>query len=111
MPNLQLLDTKFSDKFREWWWTYKFEIIFNKNRIIAVTITDHYQQKHPEITNELILELLNKLNSWKLEPLKYSGQKKVYKWEITYQEKRYRLFFWFKIDTTNHLWIRNCYPI
>ncbi|CAG8577390.1 1606_t:CDS:2 [Paraglomus occultum] len=54
----------FSKEDNEWQWTYEIKIIFNKNHIIAITITDHYQ-KHPgreQITNELILELLKKLN-------------------------------------------------
>jgi len=111
MPKFKLLNTQFSEKYQEWRWDYELKIIFNKSKIIVVTITDHYRKEHPEITNELILELLKKLDSWKLEPTKYSNQKKVYRWEITYQKKRYRLIFWFKNGTTDHLWIRNCYPI
>lgn len=102
MPKLFKLEKKeFSDKFQEWQWTYEclFEIIFNKKIIIKVTITDHYQQEHPEITNELILELLTKLKG-DLEPMEYKGNRKPYV-----------LFFWFKDGTNDHLWIRNCHRI
>jgi len=65
MPKLfKLIDKYFSKEDNEWWWIYEFKIIFNKNQIIAIIITDHYQ-KQPgweQITNELILELLEKLN-------------------------------------------------
>jgi hypothetical protein len=51
----------------------EFKITFNKSRIIAITITDHWQKRPGRkwITKELILELLEKLNGWRLEPTKY----------------------------------------
>ena len=107
----KLIEKKFIEE--EWRWTYELKIIFNKRKIAFITITDHYQQKlsREKITNELILELLTKLDGWRLEPIKYQGERKVYKWEIPCQEKKYRLIFWFKDKETSHLWIRNCYPI
>ncbi|CAI2161899.1 5551_t:CDS:2 [Funneliformis geosporum] len=50
-----------------------------KSKIIAITITDHYQQKlgREWITNELVLEILEKLNGWRLEPTKYHGKRKT----------------------------------
>jgi len=64
MPKLfKLIDQYFSKEDNEWRWTYEFKIIFNKNQIIAIIITDHYQKQpgREQITNELILELLEKL--------------------------------------------------
>jgi hypothetical protein len=61
--------------------------------MVAITITDHYLKSgHDEqgITKELILELLERLNGWRLEPTKYQGKRKVYKWEISQQSQRYR---------------------
>ncbi|CAG8555400.1 10485_t:CDS:2 [Paraglomus brasilianum] len=54
----------FSKEDNEWQWTYELKIIFNKNHIIAITITEHYQKQpgREGITNELILELLEELN-------------------------------------------------
>lgn len=113
MPKpLKLIGKEFSEKDQEWQWTYELNIIFNEKSIMAATITDY--QKNPGremINNELILKLLEKINGENLKPLKYSGFLKPYKWEITYQGKPYRLYFWFKDGTTNHLWIRNCHRI
>ncbi|MCE8163676.1 MAG: hypothetical protein I3273_06810 [Candidatus Moeniiplasma glomeromycotorum] len=114
MPKpFKLIDKYFSKKDNEWQWTYELALVFNKNKIIATTITDHYQKKlgREWITNELILEILEKLNGGRLEPTKYQGKRKVFKWEITYDNQRYRFWFWFKDGTTNHLWIRNCHPL
>jgi len=62
------------------------------------------------ITKELIVKLLKKLNNRRLRPTKYPKHK-VFKWETTYQNKLYRLIFWFKKQTTNHLWLRNIHLI
>jgi len=82
MPKpFKLIDKYFSKEDNEWQWTYELKIIFNKNHIIAITITEHYQKQpgREGITNELILELLEELNGWRLEPTKYRGKRKVYK--------------------------------
>ena len=47
------------------------------------------------ITNELILELLAKINGGNLKPMKYEGNREPYEWEVFYQDKPYVLFFWF----------------
>ena len=112
MPQFKFIKEKIIE--RELIWTYRCLIIFtfNKKNIEQVTITGHYQFKHGEIiNNELILKLLEKLNGWKLEPIKYHNNRQIFKWEITLQEKRYRLIFWFKDNETSRLWIRNCYQI
>ena len=115
MPKpFKLITEIFSEKDNEWQWTYELKITFNYQSIIAVTITDHYRKKKGRewITNELILEIMEKrFDNKKSEPIDYPGEKKVFKWETTYQGKRYRFFFWFKINTTNHLWIKNCHPL
>ena len=45
---------------------------------MKITITDHYQQEHPDITNELILELLVKLKGEILESMEYDGGREPY---------------------------------
>jgi hypothetical protein len=93
-------------------WTYKSLIIFNRKKIKEATITDHYELAHKEKVNKgLIMELLHKMNGENLKPLDYSGVRKVYKWEVNYRDHWYRLIFWFKDNSSDHLWIRNCYPI
>jgi hypothetical protein len=63
MPEpFKLIDKKFVDG--EWRWTYRTKVNFRNQLIIATTITDHYLENHPEITNELILKILaEKLNN------------------------------------------------
>jgi len=96
-------------------WTYTLAITFNYLPIIYITITDYYQQKpgREKITNELILEIIEKkLDKEKLESRSdYVGSRQIFRWEPVYQGKKYRLIFWFKDKETSHLWIRNCYPI
>ena len=102
-------------KEEEWRWTYKLKIIFNEKQINEATITDHYQKKHSDVvTNELILEILaEKLNNKWIDPLSesYLWERDIFHFETSYRNQSYRLIFWFKKDTSDHLWIRNCYPI
>jgi len=110
-----LIKEEFSQEYNENWWTYaiNFEFIFNKQIINYITITDYIwkdKKGREMITKELILELLSKINGEILEPMEYEGDRNPYEWEITCQ-KPYRLFFWFKDGTNNHLWIRNCHRI
>ena len=118
MPkSFQLIEEKFSEKDKEWQWTYKLAFTFNYQLITNITITDHWQKKpgREMITNELICEILEKkLNQQKVNPMPDSyllWKKDIFSWRTTYQGKNYRLFFWFKNGTTNHLWIKNIHPI
>jgi len=110
----KLIDKKFSEKDNEWQWIYSclFAFTFKKWTITEITITDHYQQEHSKITNELILNLLKEKihGRRKMKPRTRHGTRDIYVRErISYNNKRYRLIFWFKDGTTNHLWIRNCH--
>ncbi|MDR1670780.1 MAG: hypothetical protein LBR43_03620 [Spiroplasmataceae bacterium] len=93
-------------------WTKELKIVFNGKKISFLTITDHYQKDHGKVVNnELIIRLVKKLNNKRLRPYKFINGRKPYKWETVCQHQPYRLIFWFKDNTANHLWIRNCYPI
>ncbi|WNE41110.1 MAG: hypothetical protein mread185_000707 [Mycoplasmataceae bacterium] len=92
-------------------WEYDCHLNFNGQKITKLTITDHWQAKHPEISIDLIVKLVNKLDGKEAELTNYQGERKVFKWRTFYQNNAYRIIFWFKDSTTNHLWIRNCYPI
>jgi len=109
----KFIEEKFSEKDKEWQWTYQclLTIIFNQVEISRITITDHYQQEHSDISNELILKLLTKLNGENLKSMKYEGKRKPYEWEVIHDEKFYILFFWFNDYNPNGLWIRNCHRI
>jgi len=117
MPELfKLVKKEFSKVDKEWQWTYLWlgKFSFNGKVITQITITDHYQEKHKDIiTNELILNILwTRLNHQEMKPFKKIGIRDIYIWDwASYQGKNYHLTFWFKDRTTNHLWIRNCYPI
>ena len=77
---------------------HDYYLIFNEQKIVKVTITDHYQQKSGRemITHEIILSLLKKLDGRTMEP----EPKKKPHWrdifvrnKIPYQNKKYRLVF------------------
>ena len=113
----KLTKKKFSKTDNEWQWTYScsFDFTFKKWTINEVTITDHPWQKkgRQKITPELILTILKeKVNGRnRMKPRKRYGIRDIYVSERTfYDGKKYRLIFWFKDNTDNHLWIRNCYP-
>ena len=117
MPELFRLDNKeFSKIDNEWQWTYLFLFNFTfKRRIIEkITITDHtWKKKGREwMTRELILDIFKeKINGMKrMRPDKKCGNRDIYvRQRISYDNKKYKLVFWFKDGTTNHLWIRNCH--
>jgi len=92
-------------------WEFDCELFFNGNVINQFTITDHFQISHSEIKIETIVKIVNKLNNEEIESLNYVGNREVFSWKVFYQGKNYRLIFWFKDQTTDHLWIRNCYRI
>ena len=92
-------------------WEYNCDLVFHGQQINKFTITDHFQENHPELSIELIANLVKKLDKKEAELTNYQGKRKVFKWRTVYQNKNYRLIFWFKDNETNHLWIRNCYPI
>ena len=116
--SFKLIKQVYSEQFQEWQWTYQYlsTLSFKGQTIHWITITDYYQIKHKKITKELILNIfqakINGLKKVKPVPNSYlKWGKDIFYLEVGYQEKRYRLIFWFKRDTIDHLWVRNCYPI
>jgi len=95
-------------------WEYDCQLILNERKVVKVTITDHVWKKsgRKKITPELILDLVKIFDGRDIEP----EPKKNPTWRdvfvhnrISYQGKKYRLIFWFKNGTTDHLWVRNCH--
>ncbi len=75
---------EFSEVDKEWHWTYCWlsEFIFNGKPIIKITITDHYQLKHSEITNQLILNIFcQKLNGQEMKSFKKHDKREVFVWD------------------------------
>lgn len=117
MPELfKLVEEKYSEIDKEFQWTYSClsTFTFKKRTIRWITITDHYRQEHSDVmTDELILAIMNfELNGrQRMKPVKRCGQRDIYLREwVPYGERDYLLLFWFKDNTDNHLWVRNCYP-
>jgi len=119
MPELfNLIEDKLSEEYNERWWTYsiQFTFIFNKKVINYITITDHPWKKkgREKITKELILSIFKgRLNEAILtpEPKKNPNWKRnhyVLK-RISFGDEKYKLVFWFKDGTDNHLWVKNCH--
>ncbi len=109
--SFKLIEDKFSEIDNEQRWTYELKITFNYRLIRKTTITDHYLISHKDvITNQLIMELLTEMDGETLEPTKYKGRRKVFKWETDYNDESYRLIFWFEDNSLDWLWIRDCFP-
>ena len=57
------------------------------------------------MTQALVLNILNKeLNGLIAKPANYQGKRKVFiRKRVYYDDKNYKLVFWFKDGTDNHL--------
>jgi len=57
------------------------------------------------MTQALVLNILNKeLNGLIAKPANYQGKRKVFiRKRVYYDDKNYKLVFWLKDGTTNHL--------
>ena len=95
----------------ETWQTYSLKIEFNSIKVEKVTITEHYQEKHSKVINdELILKILeNNLNGKRITPDLSYLKKDIFVWTTNFQEKNYRLIFWYDNEDKSILWIKNCY--
>ena len=94
-------------------WEYSCHLLFNRKEINQIIITDYIWKKKGRemITKELVCKLIGKLNKKRLWPTKYSGFRKPFRFETTYEEKKYRLIFWFDDNNSHGLWIKNCFRI
>ena len=101
---------EFSKKDNELQWTYlcRFNFTFKKRIIQKITITDHpWKKKGREgMSRELILDILKeKINGIKrMRPDKKWGNRDIFiRKRVNYDHKKYKLVFWFKDGTDNHL--------
>ncbi len=73
---------------------YQKSLIINKKSISTVIIDQHYKISHPEISDELILNLIQTINGARLEPETIRDGFEYYKVDPLYfLEKPYRLIF------------------
>ena len=90
-------------------------LTLNELKITKITITDHPWKKPGRewITHEMIVELVMTLDGRQVEPepKKNPSDREVFvRNRMPLRDRKFRLIFWFKDNTTNHLWIRNCHP-
>ncbi len=113
MPEFRLIDEKFSEVHREKQWVYSclFNLTINGKEIAKITITDHTWRKkgREKITKELILNVLKRLNGRKVKPTNYPKRKVFKRERIDYQDKKYKIVFWFENNDPNWIWVRVCH--
>ena len=88
---------------------YTAHCLVNGRQINEIAIDPHYEEKHRDIHDELILELVALLNGNYYQP-----EERHEDWEffsldrIDHQEKRYRLI-WCMRDEFNFIGVINCF--
>ena len=113
----KLINEEFSKIDQEWQWTYLLltPLIFNEQKINKITITDHYKLEHGDImSNEKILEIMKELDGeiMKPEPKKKPTWPDVFVPKgIEHGSNKYLIVFWFERNSSDWLWVRDCYPI
>ena len=70
---------------------YNLAITLNTRCFNLVVIDTHYEKKHPEITDQLILELVGELDGSNIELVDESGGFKYFAHEMHWQCKPYRI--------------------
>lgn len=70
---------------------YSLAITFNKRCFSRVVIDPHYEEKHPDITDQLILELVKQLDGRDIEPEGEADGFKYFAHEMDWQHKSYRI--------------------
>ena len=89
--------------------TYTLKLEVNGYCFQKVEISQHYQKKHPDITDELILELLKLFADKRtFQPDKLTTDYFVLE-KIFYQEKKYKLVW--QIENQSSFIVVNCYRI
>jgi hypothetical protein len=72
--------------------SHALSLTVNGRQINEVLIDSHYEQKHPEISDALILELVKELDGKEFKPDERDGEWEFFMLDrIEYQGKQYRL--------------------
>ena len=89
--------------------SYKMHIVVNGRSIEEVVIDPHYEVKHPDIDDELILKLVRRLDGREFQPETRHDEWEFYVLDrIEYRGKRYRLV-WCQRDASPLLGVINCF--
>ena len=70
---------------------YPLVLTFNKRCFTRVIIDPHYEEKHSDITDQLILELVQQLNGSEIDPQDETDGFKYFAHEMPWQSKLYRI--------------------
>jgi hypothetical protein len=89
--------------------SYPMDLIVNGRQIDEVVIDPHYKEKHPDITDTLILELLKELDGCEFQVQERDGEWEFFVLDrIPYEGKTYRLV-WCLRDHCLFLGVINCF--
>ena len=89
--------------------TYKIDLTVNGIRIIEVVIDPHYEKKHREINDTLILELVHKLDGKEFAPEERQGGFEFFMFDrIPHNGKFYRLV-WCTQDHCMYIGVINAF--
>jgi hypothetical protein len=70
---------------------YLLVVTLNERCFSLLVVDSHYEKKHPEITDQLILELVGQLDGSNIELAGESSGFKYIAHEMPWQNKRYRI--------------------
>jgi hypothetical protein len=70
---------------------YSLAIVFNKRRFTCVVVDPHYERNHPDITDQLVLELVKLLDGRESDPVSENDGFKYFAETLHWQSKSYRL--------------------
>lgn len=88
---------------------YRTFVVFDRKHFNEIWIDPHYENKHGEsITDELILILVKRLGGKATVPVAESNGFFYYEFDVTYQQKPYRLILVRPFDDS-YFGIRNAY--
>ena len=89
--------------------SYEMRLRVNGRLIEEVVIDPHYETKHPDIDDGLILELVRRLDGREFQPEARQGEWEFYVLDrIGYRGRQYRLV-WCQRDASPFLGVINCF--
>ena len=88
---------------------YPVDLVINGHQIDEVVIDSHYKEKHPDISDTLILDLVKGLDGKEFQVQERDGEWEFFMLDrIEHQGKRYRLV-WCMRDGAPFLGVINCF--
>jgi hypothetical protein len=89
--------------------SYEIDIVVNGRKVREVVIDSHYEEKHPDVSDALILEIVNTLNGREFQSEDRDGEWEFYMLDrIPHKRKLYRLV-WCMKDHCLFIGVINCF--